>query len=141
MPRDKNIEDPKDLQRMWEDYKEQITADLIPTLSNKTGEVVYLPTQKPATRWGFEAYVFKKYSFGIKQYIDNQDKAYNAFLGVVTYIKNDWTDDHVTGTMTGKYKAQTLTARVTGVTDNVDVTSNGESLSEIKVNIITSNKE
>jgi len=136
MPKNKYIETPEDLQLMWEEYKKQITADLIPTLSNKTGEVVYLPTQKPPTRWGFEAYVWKQYGHHVKQYLDNQEKAYTAYLGVVTYIRNEWTDDHVTGTMTGKYKAQTLTARVTGVTDTIDVTSKGDSISAITVTIV-----
>jgi len=137
----KYIETPDDLQRMWDEYKAQLPVDMLPVLSTKTGEVMYLPTQKPPTRWGFEAFVWSKYRHGVKQYLDNQDKAYNEYLGVVTYIKNDWTDEHVTGTMTGKYKAPNLTARVTGVNDNVDVTTNGQAVNDIKVTIVTPDSE
>jgi hypothetical protein len=138
MPKHKYIETPEDLKKMWDDYKAEAQKiyDLLPVANNKTGEVLYLPVQKPITRWGFEAWVFDTYGFGVKQYLDNQDKAYNAYLGVTTHIRNEWTHDHVSGTMTGKYKAPNLTARVTGVTDTVDVTSNGQSISDIKVTIV-----
>jgi hypothetical protein len=136
MAKHKYIETPEELQQMWEDYKAQVGFDNLPVLNIKTGDVALMPNQKPWTRWGFEAYVFKNYGYGVKQYLDNQDKAYNAYLGVVTYIRNEWTDDHVSGTMTGKYKAASLTARVTGVSDNVDITTNGKDINEIKVNII-----
>jgi hypothetical protein len=43
--------------------------------------------------------------------------------------------------MTGKYKAPNLTARVTGVNDNVDVTTNGQAVNDIKVTIITPDSE
>ena len=132
----KYISTPEDLQKMWEDYKAELPTDLLPTLSTKTGEIMYLPVQKPPTRWGFEAYVWKVYGHHVKQYLDNQDKLYNDYMGVVSYIRNDWTAEHVTGTMTGKYKAPNLTARVTGVYDNVDVTTKGEAITDIKVTIV-----
>ncbi len=43
--------------------------------------------------------------------------------------------------MTGKYKAPNLTARVTGVNDNVDVTTNGDKIDSIKVTIVVPESE
>jgi hypothetical protein len=134
----KYIETPEDLLRMWNEYKDYRLKlyDALPVANNKTGEVLYLPVQKPLTRWSFEAYVFNTYGHHVKQYLDNQDNSYTAYLGVTTHIRNEWTDDHVSGTMTGKYKAPNLTARVASIGDKQDITTNGENINDIKVKII-----
>ena len=91
---------------------------------------------RPYTRQGFEAYVFRKYGFNVHQYIDNWNDSYVAYLGVVTCIRREWEENQISGTLTGKYKAPNLTARLNGLTEKTDVTTQGERISEIKVNII-----
>ena len=143
MPKDKWIKSPEQFLEIWDEYvKDRLQQyDLLPVANNKTGEVLYLPAQKPITRKSFQVFVRKNYGYHIHQYIDNKDKAYNEYVGVITHARDEWEDDQVSGTLTGKYKAPNLTARMLGIGDKQDVTSNGESLSEIKVNIITTNKE
>ena len=131
----KNIKDPQELLTLWEEYKEQVGYDEIEQATAK-GSVITLRVKKPLLRSGFEAYVYKKMGFGISQYLDNNDKAYDDYLGVVTCIRREWETDQISGTMTGKYKAPNLTARLNNITERTDVTTNGKEINEIKVNIV-----
>ena len=138
MAKHKYCETPEKFRCLWDEYKVDRLKqyDLLPVANNKTGEVLYLPMQKPLTRASFEAYVYENYGYHIHQYIDNKDKAYNAYVGVITYARSQWEDDQYSGTLTGKYKAPNLTARMLGIGDKQDVTTNGKEINEIKVNII-----
>lgn len=135
MAKKKYIETPEKLIELWEEYKESVGYDEIEQIHPKLG-VTTLRVKKPLLRSGFEAFVFKKMGFGISQYLDNNDKAYDEYLGVVTCIRKEWETDQVSGTMTGKYKAPNLTARLNNLTEKTDVTTNGKDLNEVKVKII-----
>lgn len=137
MPKPKLIKDPNELIELWEKYKAQVGYDEIEQLSNK-GEIVTLNVKRPLLKSGFEAFCFRQLGFGIGQYLDNQDKAYSEYLDVVTCIRREWETDQVTGTMTGRLKAPNLTARLNGITDKQDITSNGKDIGDIKVNIVKS---
>jgi hypothetical protein len=137
--RPRNLETPEDFLSLWDEYKEHIdkNPDLIEKATNKGVQVERV--KKPYTRMGFEAYVYRNYGFNIHQYIDNcnnKDSMYFEYLGVVTCAKKEWEDDQISGTMTGKYKAPNLTARLNGLTEKTDVTTNGKEINEIKVNIV-----
>jgi hypothetical protein len=62
--------------------------------------------------------VFENYGFHIHQYIDDAEDVYAEFLGVVTHIRNQWQSDQIEGTLTGRYKAPNLVARLNGIADN-----------------------
>lgn len=132
----KYIETPEKLLELWDEFKAHVdnTPDKIQKATNKGVQIEVV--DRPYTRQGFEAYVFRKYGFNIHQYIDNWNDAYSAYLGVVTCIRREWEENQISGTMTGKYKAPNLTARLNGLTEKTDVTTQGERISEIKVNII-----
>jgi len=138
MAKHKYIETPEELLELWEEYKQQVGSDEIEQVHPKLG-VVTISIKKPLLRSGFEAFVYKKRGFGISQYLDNNDKAYNEYLGVITCIRKEWETDQVSGTMTGKYKAPNLTARLNGLTEKTDVTTNGKDLGNIQVEIIRGN--
>lgn len=127
MAKKKYIETPEKLLFMWDEYKAKIDAspDKIQKATIK-GDVVSESIEKPYTRQGFEAFVWRKYGFNVKQYLDNQDKLYNEYMGVVTCIRNEWEENQVSGTITGKYKAQTLVARLNGYSDKTENTHKHE---------------
>jgi hypothetical protein len=141
MPKHKYIETPEKLLALWDEYKSSVGFDEIEQATPK-GDIISLKVKKPYLRSGFEAYVIRKLGFGISQYLDNQDDAYTEYLGVITCIRKEWETDQVSGTMTGRYKAPNLTARLNGFTDKTDVTTNGKDLipTEIQVEIVKPNE-
>lgn len=135
MAKHKYIETPEELLSLWDKYKEQVGVETIEQATPK-GDIVSLSIRKPLLRSGFEAFVFRLKGFNVCQYLDNQDKAYDEYLGVITCIRKEWETDQVSGTLTGKYKAPNLTARLNNLTEKTDVTTNGKDLNEIKVTIV-----
>lgn len=122
MGKHKYIKTPKELLDLWDEYKSSVKTDLIEQATSK-GDVVSLSVREPYLRSGFEAFVFRKLDFGISQYLDNQDNAYTEYLGVITCIRKEWETDQIGGTMTGRYKAPNLTARLNNLTDKVEQTN------------------
>ena len=139
MAKHKYIETPEELLSLWDQYKEQVGVETIEQATPK-GDIVTLSIRKPLLRSGFEAFVFRLKGFNVCQYLDNQDKAYNEYLGVITCIRKEWETDQVSGTLTGKYKAPNLTARLNGIKEGTDITSQGEKINEIKVTIVSGNQ-
>lgn len=139
MAKHKYIETPEELLSLWDQYKEQVGVETIEQATPK-GEIVTLSIRKPLLRSGFEAFVFRLKGFNVCQYLDNQDKAYTEYLGVITCIRKEWETDQVSGTLTGKYKAPNLTARLNGIKEGTDITSQGEKINEIKVTIVSGNQ-
>ena len=95
----KYIKTPDDLLKMWEDYKAYIdsTPDQIQKATNKGVQIELV--DKPYQRKGFQAYVFRNYKFHVHQYIDNYENAYSEYLGVVTYMRDEWEENQVSGTL------------------------------------------
>jgi hypothetical protein len=115
--RPRNMNNPNELMQLWEQYKSKIDSspDTIEQATAK-GEIVELRVKKPYLKQGFTAFVFKLKGYSIKDYLDNK---YDNFSDVVTCIRNEWEDDQISGTLTGRYKAPNLVARLNGITENV----------------------
>jgi len=109
-----------ELLEIWNEYVASVGYDQIEQVTSR-GEIVTLNVKKPLLRSGFEAYVYRKKGFGISHYIDNQDGAYEDYLGVITCMRKEWETDQVSGTMTGRYKAPNLTARLNGISDKQEI--------------------
>jgi len=124
MGKNKYIETPEELLALWDEYKSSVKSDSIEQATSR-GDVVSLTVRSPYLRSGFEAFVYRKLLFGISQYLDNQDNAYNEYLGVITCIRKEWETDQVSGTMTGRYKAPNLTARLNGYVDKKETEIKG----------------
>jgi len=120
MGKRKYIETPERLLEMWDEYKLSLGNDTIEQASSK-GDVVKIKVRKPLLRSGFESFVFRKYGFLVKQYLDNQDNLYDEYMGVITCIRQEWETDQISGTLTGQYKAPNLTARLNGLTDKKEL--------------------
>jgi hypothetical protein len=128
MGKNKYIETPERLLEMWDEYKAEVDAN--PDMIDKATNVGIQSeaVKKPYLRQGFEAFVYRKYGHHVCQYLDNQDGAYEDYLGVITCIRKEWEADQISGTLTGRYKAPNLTARINGFTDRIDATSNGKTV-------------
>jgi hypothetical protein len=122
MAKHKYIETPQKLLDLWDEYKSSVKIDTIQQATSK-GDVVSLSVREPYLRSGFEAFAYRKLEFGISQYLDNQDNAYTEYLGVITCIRKEWETDQISGTMTGRYKAPNLTARLNNLTEKVEQTN------------------
>jgi len=121
----KYIKTPEELLKLWDDYKAQVESDEIEQATAK-GEVVTLKVKRPLLRSGFESYVYRTLGISVHSYIDNDKGLYSDYSGVVTCMRKEWETDQVSGTMTGKYKAQSLTARLNGYTDKTETKVEGE---------------
>lgn len=113
---------PDDIANLWEEYKKEIDAnpDQIQKATNKGVQIEKV--KKPYLQSGFYAYVYRTKGHHVHQYFDNYKGAYDDYLGITTHINNEWRADHIEGTYTGRYKAQTLTARLGGYADKSEVT-------------------
>jgi hypothetical protein len=120
-----NVKEPSELLRMWDEYK--VSIDQNPDVQQiATGKgVMKVEVKRPYLRTGFEAWVYRTYGFHVYQYFDNVDNAYEQFLGVVTHIRKECESDQVDGTLTGRYKAPNLVARLHGLTDKQEVKNTG----------------
>lgn len=111
---------------MWDEYKLDIdkNPDKIEKATNKGIQTE--STKRPYLQSGFYAYVYRKEGHHIHQYFENTTGAYDEYLGIVTCIRNEWRSDHISGTMTGRYKAPNLTARINGLTEKQDIEVKGQ---------------
>jgi hypothetical protein len=120
MGKRKYIETPERFLEIWDEYKNSLGFQTIEQASSK-GDVVKIKVKNPLLRSGFEAFVYRKYGFNVCQYLDNQDNAYDDYLGVITCARREWETDQISGTLTGQYKAPNLTARLNGLTDKKEL--------------------
>ena len=121
MGKRKYIESPERFLELWNEYKRFIDSNPdIQEVATAKG-VVELRIKKPYLRQGFESYAYNKLGHHISQYIDNQDNGYTEFLGVITHIRKEWENDQISGSLTGRYKAPNLVARLNGLTEKQEI--------------------
>ena len=135
----KMISTPEISLQWWDEYKAHVDAnpDYIQEATGKG--VMTREVKKPYLRQGFEAWCFRNKSLLVHQYIDNYDNAYEDFLGVVSCMRKEWEDDQIGGTMTGRYKAPNLTARLNGLVDKTDAKTEG--ITKITIERVTKNTD
>lgn len=54
-------------------------------------------------------------------------------------MRKEWEDDQIGGTMTGRYKAPNLTARLNGITDNQNTKTEG--IQKITIERVSQDKD
>jgi hypothetical protein len=62
---------------------------------------------------------------------------YSDYRTVCSYIKREIRNDQISGGMVGQFNPS-ITQRLNNLTEKSDITTNGQAISEIKVNIIKS---
>jgi hypothetical protein len=141
MYKKKYIETPEKMWELFVSYRDWCKANprYQYSLSNKTGEATAIPLERPLTQVGFRSYAADN-GCTVTDYFSNKEDRYRDYATICTRIEEAIRHDQIEGGMTGQYNAS-ITQRLNNLTERVDTTSKGESISEIKVNIITTNKE
>lgn len=135
----KYIETPEKLYEIFEEYKKSLKAREVQKATPK-GVVSEWHTP-PLTMEGFEVFVYNWEgieSKGVEQYFSNREGRYLAYVDICSRIKKEIRRDQIEGGMVGQFNPS-ITQRLNGLTEKTDVTTQGERISEIKVNIINPN--
>ena len=132
----KYIETPEKLYEIFQEYKNSLKAREVQKATPK-GVVSEWHTP-PLTMEGFEVFVYNWEgieSKGVEQYFSNRDGRYLAYVDICSRIKKEIRRDQIEGGMVGQFNPS-ITQRLNGLTEKTDVTTQGERINEIKVNII-----
>jgi hypothetical protein len=126
------FKEPKDLQKVWEEYKDNIEVQQLKWQKiqyvGKEGNRVTDPVKIPYTFEGLKRYCWDNEIGCIEQYFTNQDNCYKDFMGICSRIKNEIRENQIIGGMNGFFNPS-ITQRLNGLSDKLDHTSNGASLS------------
>lgn len=135
----KYIKNPEELLTLWDEYKAEIDSN--PDRQDiATGKGVFtINVKRPYQRKGFERFVYRRLGFHVHQYIDNYNNSYESYLGVVTCMRSEWEEDQIEGTLTGRYKAPNLVARLNGLVEKTDTKTEG--IQKITIERITKNTD
>lgn len=129
--RPRNLNNPKELLDLWEEYKTYINdnpyKDEVVTIK---GDIVEKKFKRPLLRQGFISFVFNKLGFVIKDYLDGK---YEEYSEVATYIRGEWEENQIGGTMSGIFKAPNLTARLNGLVEKTENKNENTNI-EVKAN-------
>ena len=122
--RPKKIEDPKQLEDIFEAYKLYTKEN--PRykyhLNQKSGEMVPEPLEVPLTIEGFEIYCWNKFNFTVKHYLENSNDSYKDFCTISTRIRKEIRDDQIKGGMVGQYNPS-ITARINALKEQIEQTN------------------
>jgi hypothetical protein len=134
--RPRNFETPDDLYQLFVEYRKYVKDNprYSYALSNKTGKAEPIPLEPPLTISGFRVFCHDK-GLVVNDYFANTDGRYSAFATICTRISDEIRNDQIQGGMVGQFNAS-ITQRLNGLTEKTDVTSGGQTISEVKVNII-----
>jgi len=114
----KYVKTPEDFLKLWEEYKQFIddNPDVEEVVTVK-GTVINRNIKRPYIRQGFEAYIYNKYRVTLRHYFDNDDNSYDSYRVIIAHTRSECYDDHVSGSITGRYKAPNLVARIHGLSE------------------------
>jgi hypothetical protein len=134
MARPRHLKEPEELYTLFESYviETKSRTRKVPKATNKG--VLYEEHVPPLTIDGFKTYCNKQ-GQEINNYWYNVGGVFDAFISIVTRIKEEIRNDQVEGALVGQYQ-QNIVARLNALTEKTDVTSNGENINEIKISII-----
>ena len=101
------------------------------------GKQVTRSYERPITISGFRAFGHKE-GVTINHYFANTDNSYEQYRTICSRIEDEIRDAQITNGLLGLYNAS-ITQRLNNLTERVDQTTQGEKVTEIKVNIIPPN--
>ncbi len=97
----------------------------------------------PLTMEGFDVFVMNYEgieSRGVEQYFSNREGRYSAYVGICSRIKKEIRNDQIEGGMIGQYNPS-ITQRLNGLTEKTDVTTGGDKINKIEIEIIRAKNE
>jgi hypothetical protein len=134
----KLIETPEKLLELFKEYVKHESENPMHRIDyvGKDGKQVKTPLETPVTFDGFEVYLFQKGIINdLGDYSKNKDGRYSDYAPIIAYIRKHCYIHNFKGAAVKLFDPN-LIARKLGIKDSSDVTYNGESINEIKVNII-----
>ena len=134
----KLIETPEKLLELFKEYVKHESENPMHRIEyvGKEGKQVKTPLETPVTFDGFEVYLFQKGIISdLGHYSRNKDERYSDYVPIIAYIRKHCYIHNFKGAAVKLFDPN-LIARKLGIKDSSDVTTNGESINEIKVNII-----
>jgi hypothetical protein len=137
----KAIQSPDILWKHFLDYQKKVKDNpiIVKDWVGKDANTVHREKERPLTFIGFQNYLDEVGILSVvEQYFENRENRYTDFIGICSRIKRTIKDDQIAGGMVGIYNPS-ITQRLNGLTDNVDVTTNGKELTSpttIQVEII-----
>ena len=131
MGKPKYIETPEKMWELFEEYKNSLKPREIQKAT--AGGVKSEFHKPPLTISGFRVFGHRK-GVSIEHYFANTDNSYEAYRTICSHIEDEIRTDQIEGGMVGQYNPS-ITQRLNGLTEKTDVTTNGQAISEINVNI------
>lgn len=130
MGKNKYIETPEIMWQYFLDYKDLVKKSpiLVQDFVGKDADLVYREKQKPLTFIGFQNYLDDQNIItDVTDYFENKDNRYTDYIRICSRIKRNIQDDQIAGGMVGIYNPS-ITQRLNGLTDNVDLTTKGKEI-------------
>lgn len=136
MGKHKYIETPEKMWELFEQYrtKTKSTPRKKMVFVGKDGNKDYELLETPLTMEGFSNYCHEL-GLTINHYFANTDNAYTEYRNICSRIKETIRQDQIEGGMVGQYNPS-ITQRLNGLTEKTDVTTNGQSISKVTVDIV-----
>lgn len=120
--RPRNLNNPEELQALFEKYKADVKANprIKSVFGGKEFEERAEPLERPLTLEGFELFCYEEVGC-VEDYFKNTDKRYNEFTPICTRIRKAIRQDQIEGGMVGQYNPS-ITQRLNGLTEKVEST-------------------
>lgn len=137
MGKNKYIETPEILWQHFLDYKELVKKNpiIVKDWVGKDATDVFREKEKPLTFIGFQNYLDDQNIISdVTDYFENKDNRYSDYIRICSRIKRNIQDDQIAGGMVGIYNPS-ITQRLNGLTDNVDLTTKGKEIQNAPTNI------
>lgn len=128
----KYIETPEKMYELFEKYKESLKPREIQKATPKG--VVSEWHKPPLTMSGFRVFGHKN-GLSIEHYFANTDNSYSEYRTICSHIEDEIRTDQIEGGMVGQFNPS-ITQRLNGLTEKTDVTTNGQAITEVNVNIV-----
>ena len=119
----RNFETPEDLEKAFEEYKQDLDSQSQNWLKvqyvGKDGDRVTDAQKVPYTLEGFERFCRKHYG-EVGQYFDNKDDYYNDYVAICSHIRKEIRENQIVGGLLGFYNPS-ITQRLNGLVDKKEV--------------------
>lgn len=133
MSKKKYIETPEKLWGLFISYREWAKSNprLKEDYVGKDADRVERKLERPLSWVGFECWLYENDIISeLSDYEQNQGESYTAYLPIISHIKKCIQADQTEGAAVGLYQ-QNIIARMLGLVDKKDVTTNGEPVKTI----------
>lgn len=134
------FENEEKLLQAWNSYKEGLKEQAMqwPKIQyvGKDGTRVTDYPIVPYTLEGFKRYCRENHG-DVSNYFDNSGELYNDFKAICSRIREEIREQQIIGGMLGFYNPS-ITQRLNNLTEKQDVTSQGQAITNVKVEIIKS---